>query len=519
MRMPTASLLLAALLLCPACGEDVTPGQGEGADTSSGDGRGRDDRTSTGDTGEDLLTDAARDVLGGADTGTGGTLPQPQILAVPGAQHLHEAFEAATESASAGPAIVYPETGTLFPRNVAATVFQWEGPTNDAYRLRITNENTHLVVYTTSWNWLPDEPLWRNLANSNPSTPLTLQASQLVGGSIESGDPITIEFSTAEVSGAIYYWSPGQNGIMRLEVGATQPEPFLVGTVFNCTGCHALSPDGSRVAYTQSNTGTPIGPLGVIGTDDARNTYVSGGSGYYPSFAPDNVHLAVADGGGISVIDTDSGAVVDPVPMMTGYSANYPAWSPNDDAIVYSAGSMPAIGGMAAVGMSAAGLVRVPREAGAWGTPGWLVPRGGASTSDENLFYPAFSPDGAWVAFNRADGESGAGAAPSGAELWVVAGAGGTPVRLDRANGSATNSWAKWAPATEDGRLWLAFTSTRPYGRIATESQQIWIAGLTAEEARNGRDPSAAAFWMPFQALDSGNHIPYWAEFSKDDVE
>ena len=337
---------------------------------------------------------------------------------------------------------------------------------------------------------------------------------------IAIGPSITISFSAAAVEGAIYFWSPAQNGIVRLPVGETTPELFLSGSVFNCVGCHALSPDGSRLAYTRSNGGTPIGNLGVIGTDGARFEYMLPGSiaAYYPSFSPDNVRLAAANGNAIVVINSDTGLVEETLPQPGGTTANHPAWSSAGDRIIFAAGESGSFGLMGGLGVTASGLARVRRTGSEWGSAEWLVRSGEAVRARETLFYPAYSPDGRWIVFNRADEGVVPGSSPLDAELWLISDERGGPIHLNIASGgsSTTNSWPKWAPDSGDGILWIAFTSTRPYGRIETGGSQIWISGIDPEVARTGRDPSHAAFRMPYQGLDYSNHVAYWAEFQKE---
>ena len=201
-----------------------------------------------------------------------------------------------------------------------------------------------------------------------------------------------------------------------------------------------------------------------------------------------------------------------------GTSANYPAWSPRGGSVVFSAGSRGVMGLMDSLGISNAGLARVREEADGWGSPEWLVAQGDAGGTGENLFYPAYSPDGRWIVFNRAESDAAVGASPAGSELWVVSDERGSAIRLTAANGesSIANSWPKWAPESADGTLWIAFTSSRPYGRLGQGQPQIWIAGIDPERAMRGEDPSSAAFWMPFQSLADPNHVAYWAEFTKE---
>ena len=111
------------------------------------------------------------------------------------------------------------------------------------------------------------------------------------------------------------------------------------------------------------------------------------------------------------------------------------------------------------------------------------------------------------------------------AALYLVSAAGGTPVKLQRANGTGdvTNSWPKWAPALAANKVWwLAFSSTRDYGHVLVNSTrqeikgskkpQIWITAIQVNKLGGGSDPSFPAFWLPGQRIDSGNHIPFWTK-------
>jgi hypothetical protein len=166
------------------------------------------------------------------------------------------------------------------------------------------------------------------------------------------------------------------------------------------------------------------------------------------------------------------------------------------------------------------------REPGGSWTHKVIVPSAG---SDDHNYYPAFSPDGQQIAFNKAQSKNNPELGDSACDLYsnpsaalhLVAAAGGQPIELANANGkgtSLTNSWAKWAPAIPGSKIWwLAFSSTRDYGRVLPNSSkpdkkgsklpQIWISAIRLD--REG-DPSYPAFWLPGQDIASGNHLPFW---------
>ena len=105
----------------------------------------------------------------------------------------------------------------------------------------------------------------------------------------------------------------------------------------------------------------------------------------------------------------------------------------------------------------------------------------------------------------------------------IIGSDGGPAVPMSRANrGPALgNNWAKWSPPTGGRRQWLAFSSLRDYGhRLINDGDenptpQIWITSVDPDTPPGG-DPSSPSFWLPYQSIQSGNHIPYWAVFEKD---
>jgi hypothetical protein len=153
------------------------------------------------------------------------------------------------------------------------------------------------------------------------------------------------------------------------------------------------------------------------------------------------------------------------------------AWSHSGDRIAYTSGSV-----------TAGDIYTVPYNDRQGGI---ATPLSGASDPSLNEFYPAYSPDGALVAFNRVPrGQTSDNNQAS--EVFIIPAAGGTPIRLDAndppacsgmLSPSLANSWPKWAPRVSEfvGRkcYWIAFSSLR-----ADWIPQLFIAGVVIENGR-----------------------------------
>jgi hypothetical protein len=203
------------------------------------------------------------------------------------------------------------------------------------------------------------------------------------------------------------------------------------------------------------------------------------------------------------LVDRATGAYVEDVPLGTLEEVTQPDWSPDGKHIVVATGKGDGPGNASIAAIPFQGL-------GSWGAPEVLVPAEGDRT---NLF-PMYSPEGDWIAFSRGKGGHG----DLQAQLFVVPGAGGTPVELVAANrvvsnqetdGQHQNSLPTWAPP---GDLhWIAFNSKREYGVVLEGgTQQIWVAAVDTSRIGSGADPSFPAFRIPFQGLDEDNHRAYW---------
>lgn len=436
------------------------------------------------------------------------------------------AFSADTQGEAAE--LLYPAPGTMLPQNIDGVAFQWfpGGAAGALHRLRFTRGFRDFDVFTTADSWTQHGgTFWNSIVDEGRIGWVDVSVTPDGGQESESH---TIAFSTAEIFGAIYYWSTTDGGIMRLPIGDQTPERFRVppGAPIECVGCHAVSRDGFKIAMTHTFGIPTLGNLEVIPTAEPDRPLVASGANvksFYPTFSPDSTKIVGGSNGILTEREADTGAQLSTAPLPDGIKAIYPDWSPTGDRLVASGTDGLFV---ADFGVSAADLWlwdRTPDNT-QWVNPRPLVSRNGA---DESNYYPAWAPDGRWVAFNRGGGASGDSAVDN--PLFIVRAdapgeaAGAEPIAMVNAGRTSSppfereagGSWPKWSPGRGQ-HMWIAFSSTRPYGHTATGGPQIWVAAVDPAVAAQGHDPSNAAFWLPYQAPGSGNHIPYWARYEKE---
>jgi hypothetical protein len=238
------------------------------------------------------------------------------------------------------------------------------------------------------------------------------------------------------------------------------------------------------------------------------------GSADFFSFSPGGGFVLFSNGSNIGWRDLTSGAVLG----SNITSGSMPDWAPSGNDMVFAKPQQNPP--FSEPGVTSASIQTMHFNGFGWDPAAPLVPFNG-----QNNYYPAYAPTGDWVAFNRSPsnldsfsnspGTELDGGAPDG-ELWAVASAGGTPVRLDAASNPGALSWPKWAPVVSSyygGHvMWMTFSSDRSYGlRLGNNQEtQLWMTAFDPDVAAGGVDPSFPAFYFPYQDIGSGNHIAQW---------
>jgi hypothetical protein len=197
------------------------------------------------------------------------------------------------------------------------------------------------------------------------------------------------------------------------------------------------------------------------------------------------------------------------------------------------------------------------------------------TSSGENNYYPTYSPDGSYIAFNRVpltgtvmtidtcnntmamyggNCPNDSFSNPAARILIMQNKMGGNPVDAEALNGSPakspvpwSNSWPRWSPFVQMYKgsklLWVTFSSTRDYGvRVLNhktglvqcyppdspewpggshfggfgpncQQPQIWMAAINLQQVELGQaDPSFPAFWLPYQDITTHNHTAQWTQ-------
>jgi len=431
------------------------------------------------------------------------------------------------------PTIAYPSDGVLVPPNMNEIEWHFQpGPGNDLFDLGVKSVALDLHVYFGckalggGCSYAPDAKVWRILSSAGRGDdPLatTLRATTKAGGAVGVSASQTIAFGEEDIVGGIYYWNAAAGATMRYEFGVSgqKAETYMNAPkagAAQCVGCHVLSRDGARISLGLDIPAPSPYKVYDVGSKSlvyGSQTAGTPGANFF-TFSPDKAQIMVSNGVTLSLRDATTGAAI----IENVANGAMPDWSPDGKSVVFAQPKVqpPCFGAICgAPGISEAGIFTTTSVGGKWSAPSVLVPSAG-----QNNYYPAYSPDGAWVAFNRAsvgtkpDGDTKSSYDAADATVWAVSAASGAPVALARATSSNGDSWPKWMQRDQAYRgkklMWLTFSSRRAYGlRLgAGSTAQIWMVAFDPEAAKAGKDPSFAAFWLPFQEIGSGNHIAQW---------
>ncbi|HZH03655.1 MAG TPA: hypothetical protein VEY30_07705 [Myxococcaceae bacterium] len=469
------------------------------------------------------------------------------------------------------PELVYPNDGVLLPPNLNRLEFHFRTrPGTELYQLVFSNALTDVKLHLRCKRpadvpdgciYETDPAVWRAIAEVNrggePLT-VTLRATDDAGAGVGTSNALTLSFSNDNLGGALYYWNTTTKAIMRFDLASTtqtQAELFVNASVIgtssvDCIGCHALSRDGTKMVVEAQ--GPTDGRIAIV--DVARAALLQGSSfpsaakSFFASWNPDSTRFVGvsdrADSAGapinynLRIQDGTTGAVVETI-RNTGTdqrSATHPDWSADGRTIAFTQASRTATRGASITWPIHGSIHMVTKNGSGWNPAVEIAPQ----VALRNRYYPAIAPNGRFLVFDEStcdddpdandDKECDGDTDPS-AKLYAAALApraalipltqANAPGKEDGANIQLANSYPKWNPFASQRNgdpseqlNWMTFSSTRKYGLRSPKGggTLIWMAGVTPNRVSLGQDPSYPAFALPFQDLNTSNHIAQWTE-------
>jgi len=427
------------------------------------------------------------------------------------------------EDPNRAPNVVYPPANVVMPRNLGDFEVHWTDAANNVFEVSLKTEFADVRAIVPGGNGAVANGSWLAFLSSEWLAAIGFETTvsyQVRGVDknnptvVGAGAPRLVKLSNESMLGGMYYWAStaqsGAYGIFRHDMSKPgQPaEQFMttVQTGGRCVACHVLSRDGTKMSITYDG-GNGAATLLDVGTS-AVQTSTRGWN--FGAFTPDGAQFLAVQNGTLTVLDSSNQS---PIATMTASGTiTHPDLSADGTQLVYvqrnGGGDWSFTGGKI--------FTRTYDQAShTFGPERMLV------SDSNNNYYPSFSPDGKWVLFNRA---SGGDAYNNGnATLYVIKSDGsGTPIELKAANAGMglTNSWGRWAPfqqtvgAANEPIYWVTVSSTRDFGvrLVGAQKPQIWMTPFFPNTAGQAQDPSSAAFRLPFQNIDSNNHIAQWTE-------
>lgn len=479
------------------------------------------------------------------------------------------------------PTIAYPLDGALFPRGLASPSFQMQrgNGTQTLGRLEVTGDLIDLRVYGTcddlapsvtpgcALTLTPDLELLLAGASTGDAMTERVRLAASDGSKLGESAPVDVRWTFSRLEGALYYWRTLNHetatAISRFDLSTpgAPPEDFFVndpdsppiqGQQHPCVGCHAITPDGAKMALTFGGSiPSAFGLLDIASKKFiASKTSEPNGFATETAFSADSERLINQFRGQLVLRAADAtlATIGDPLFSSVGEKLASPFWSPDGKKIAF-VGWQPGQNGASdsvTGDLVRGGQIYISDSDGKapTGSPKLLVPRAAGKTQT----YPAISDDSALVVYTETscDGPPTPGPYgndpcdgyddPSARVKAIRSDGSGAPIDLVRANGGSSgqggpaltwaNSWPRFGPthATFRGKklYWITFSSRRPYGLVLAGSTngstkpQLWIAGVALSPGADplAGDPSFAPVWMPGQNNDlsapTGNHVPQW---------
>jgi len=417
--------------------------------------------------------------------------------------------------------LLYPYDETVFPRDLAGPVVQWNGGTAaDVYYVHLDSPTFEYEAWRVGLDpgrfEFPVAPtdVWKTLTASVVADDIGVELQRYDGTTAYQPVTSSWHIADADLIGTIYYWEVNNGSVVRLKVGDPAPEPFLESPPgVTCIACHSVSADGSTLVASFHGGYSPWGTFDAATGSSLFATDTTSG---FQAISPEGDYVVWGQTSGVANLSTfDSIDVLASLPMSGGGFPAFPAWSPDGTKLAYTVrtdGNWLDFNN-ASLWVSDVDLV----------TPGFandhqLVAATPARTA---VTYPTWSPDSQWLAYGMA---TQARTREAQGELGLSNLDGSHQVGLDRACGvgslapdqSSACYEPTFMPESRGGYFWLVFVSERTYGNTlldtapTTRRKQLWITAIEDPPPPGGQDPSRPAFWLPGQETNNHNMRGAW---------
>jgi hypothetical protein len=469
---------------------------------------------------------------------------------------LITAFANAPGQPAGGPCMTEPTMGALFPSNFNSPLFEWSPPNgHNIFELsfHVPNQTNDLIVYTDQRTFTIADSMWSALSADSADQDIqvrvrsgVLSAGQLSGG-VSTGTVGTVRIAPVPAQGSIVYWTTsGGSALKGFHIGdksvitvLTPASITSAGAPTTCVGCHIATPDGSAAVFGRANPaftmdarlvdGSSRRPswlsqkaLAQLGSADQAMGTMS--SAWYspPSRAIVVTSLMNASTGNkFELVWTNLAATTGGLGIVRrmgdALQAATPMFNSTGTKLAYTASNAVF---NSCVGTGIGEVWTVPYNNGQGGAATGLP---GASNASFNQYYPAYSPGDTFVAFNRIPRGGMMYNSPA-AEIFLVPGGGGTPVRIVGNDPPAcaglmspgqTNSWPRWSPTSmasgSKRYYWLVFSSRRRPSTLP----QLYLSGVITDTSTGAETLTATtpAVYLPNQPSGESNHTPAWDLF------
>jgi hypothetical protein len=423
----------------------------------------------------------------------------------------------------------YPSEAAQLPDDFPPLTFAWAtekqaapkpapkespAPAPAFFELCLRSVHRALCLYTPEREVAVPPDTWQALVRDSAEVPLRVALRGLLGTDLYAASDIELSFVPDVAPSAIYYRTAKAAELARARLS----EPDSVGLVEVSAeprtrgALHAVSRDGRRMVYAATESELALVDLPELTALWQVKMPVAGRGAVSLAFDPTARRIACARGGSLALLDADTGAVLTDDAFAKDVRVGHPDWSPDGRFIAVTL--WPAKAGADEQGLEGSSLARLAVGLdGSLASPEVLVP---SSKDDDTLAFAAYSPDGAWLAFERMKGKL---KDAREARLWLVSASGGEALELGRAQPrdpkpeSGTQHQPRWFSLGHPADAWLAFSSSRPVGNhaLTKDQRQLWITPIDLALAGRGIDPSGLALWLPFQALDASNEHAVFA--------